>query len=247
VHLRAHEVADEGAATLRLRAGADAVTLSNKSVAVIGIGAVGSFLADMLNRNGVDRLLLQDGQVLRPGNCVRHLAGREFVGWNKALAVKRVIGTARQSEMRHVTTGATSLLLPDDAHGLLLRHDLVVDATANGPTTLMLGSLSQTTGRPFLSICVQREGGVVRCDRWPLRETESHLPPVPPGGASSVREGGCGDPVSLTPPNAVLAAAELACRMALDLLVGTRRLPATLIHVLSAQPDSPYDRVSVLA
>jgi hypothetical protein len=145
-----------------------------------------------------------------------------------------------------VIAASTALLLPGDGHRLMLQRDLVVDATADGPTTSMLGGLSQATGRAVLSVCVQREGGLVRCDRWPLREGEAHLPPVPPGEMAAIsREGGCGDPVSLSPPNAVTAAAELSCRMAIDLLTGARRLPATLIHVLSAQPDAPYDRVSV--
>ena len=247
VSLRAYQVADESPATLRLRAGADAVTLSDKSVAIIGIGAVGSLLADLLSRCGINQLLLQDGQVLRPGNCVRHFAGKEFVGWNKALAVKNAMAAARHVDPRQVTAVGTALLLPDDGHRLMLQRDLVVDATADGPTTSMLGGLSQATGRALLSVCVQREGGIVRCDRWPLREGEAHQPPVPARDETVIsREGGCGDPVSLTPPSAVLAAAELACRMAVDVLTGARRLPATLIHVLSAQPDAPYDRVSVL-
>jgi hypothetical protein len=52
--------------------------------------------------------------------------------------------------------------------------------------------------------------------------------------------------VSLTPPVAVLAAAELGCRLALDQLTGDRRLPATLLDVRVAQADPPYDRIGLL-
>jgi len=59
-------------------------------------------------------------------------------------------------------------------------------------------------------------------------------------------ERGCGDPVSLTAPNAVLAAAELGCRLALDQLHGNHELPATLLDVLVAQADPPYDCIGLL-
>ncbi len=248
VKLRAYEAADASARTLELRAGQAAPLLATRSVAVVGIGAVGSFLADLLARSGVARLHLQDGQVLRPGNCVRHLASLNLVGWNKAQAVKEMLISTRGLESRRVTIASASLTTPDDAHELLRRHDLVIDATASGLASSMLGFLSEATGRQLLSVCVQRDGGIVRCDRWPLCEGESHLPPVPPvTPGSTLREAGCGDAVSSTPPAAVIAAAELACRMTSDILSGTGRLPASMVHVLTPQPDPPYERVGILA
>jgi hypothetical protein len=136
---------------------------------------------------------------------------------------------------------------PAEAVGLLAGHDLVVDATANARATAMLGWAAERTGRPMVSICLQREGAVARADRFPLRDGEQHLDPVPLlPGPPLPRERGCGDSVSLTPPVAVLAAAELGCRLALDQLTGDRRLPATLLDVRVAQADPPYDRIGLL-
>jgi hypothetical protein len=136
---------------------------------------------------------------------------------------------------------------PAEAVGLLAGHDLVVDATANARATAMLGWAAEQTDRPMVSVCLQREGALARADRFPLRGGEQHLDPVPLlPGPPLPRERGCGDPVSLTPPVAVLAAAELGCRLALDQLTGDRRLPATLLDVRAAQADPPYDRIGLL-
>lgn len=248
VKLRAYEAADATRPTLKLRSGPAAAHLADRSAAIVGVGAVGSFLADLLAREGVGHLYLQDGEVLRPGNCIRHLAGIERVGLQKAQAVKEILVATGRMHPRHVTASNTSLLRPADAEGLLARHDVVIDATAAGKTSSMLAVVAESSGRPFLSVCVQREGGIARCDRWPLRAGESHLPAVPLGRpASAAREAGCGDPVSLTPPSSTVAAAELAARVIRDLLTGANRLPPTLIHVLSPQTDAPYDRLTILA
>lgn len=45
-------------------------------------------------------------------------------------------------------------------------------------------------------------------------------------------EHGCGDPVSLTPPASVVAAAQLACRVTIDELTRDCAMPATSLYVL---------------
>jgi hypothetical protein len=57
--------------------------LRNKSIAIIGCGSIGSFLAEQLARSGVGRLNLIDGDRLRHGNYIRHLADTRFVNLHK--------------------------------------------------------------------------------------------------------------------------------------------------------------------
>lgn len=111
----------------------------------------------------------------------------------------------------------------------------------------MLCWAATVTGRPMVTVCVQREGGIARADRFPLRGEEEHLPPVPemPDLAPS-RERGCGDAVSLTPPSAVVAAADLAVELVRDELTFSRALPPTVLRVLRLQHDSPYDELRTL-
>ena len=89
--LTAREAADTSPTARTLRAGADTTDLAGKQVAIIGCGAVGSYAADLLYREGARRLTLVDPQLLRPGNAVRHLAPPSLAGLPKADAVKHVL------------------------------------------------------------------------------------------------------------------------------------------------------------
>jgi ThiF family len=245
--LKAREAADTSLAARTLRAGTSATDLASRRVAVVGCGAVGSYIADLLYREGVRHLILIDSQLLRPGNAIRHLAPPRLAGLPKAEAVKQVLlgyelgGDDIQARQSKIATPGQVLEILDSS-------DLVIDATADQRVTAMLCWAATTTGRPMVTACVQREGGIARADRFPLRCEEGHLPPVPEAPyLALVRERGCGDAVSLTPPSAVMAAAELAVELARDELTLSRSLPATVLRVLCPQPDAPYDKLCMLA
>lgn len=243
--VRACANADTGTATRMLRAGTAAPLLAERRVAVIGVGAVGSFVADLLFRSGLRDLTLLDPKRVRPGNPVRHLAGRAFVGYPKSTAVKYRLA-ALGFEVSGVNDRHDALATPTDAMMLLETHDLIIDATANPRATALLVWAANHTQRPVVSVCGQRQGGIVRVDRFPLRDTEQHLealPPVP-GGGNADREYGCDEPVSPTPPTAVMAAAELASRVVIDELTSNCKLPATLVNVLVPQ-EAPYDQIGI--
>jgi hypothetical protein len=86
--VRACESADTSPSARTLRAGQNTGALADRPVAIVGLGAVGSFLADLLYRSGVRRLTLLDPECLRPGNIIRHLAGDAFIGSPKVHAVR---------------------------------------------------------------------------------------------------------------------------------------------------------------
>lgn len=64
----------KGRDAVLLRAGPDAIRLQGRRVAILGVGAVGSHVAEELARTGVGRLLLVDYDLLWPVNLVRHAA-----------------------------------------------------------------------------------------------------------------------------------------------------------------------------
>jgi hypothetical protein len=244
--VQACESADTSVSARTLRAGPDTGELADRPVAIVGLGAVGSFLGELLYRSGVRRLTLLDPERLRPGNIIRHLAGNAFVGSPKVHAVRTRLSmlgldvTGISGRVSRVTT-------PVDAIDLLAEHDLVIDTTADARATALLRWAAEQTDHSMVSVCLQRQGAIARTDRFPLHGDEQHLAPVPTlPGPPLPRERGCGDPVSLTAPDAVLAAAELGCRLALDQLHGNHDLPATLLDVLVAQADPPYDRIGLL-
>ena len=61
--------------------------LRERCVAVVGCGALGSFVAHQLAQAGVGRLLLIDPDELRPTNVGRHALGMSWVMVNKATAL----------------------------------------------------------------------------------------------------------------------------------------------------------------
>jgi molybdopterin/thiamine biosynthesis adenylyltransferase len=238
VELVAVAAAHDGDATLHLRSGPDRDTLQAAAVTVVGVGAVGSQVADLLARAGVGNLTVVDHDIVRPGNLIRHTAGADWIGRPKVDAVKvgidagvaDVVVTARQMWLRR----------PTEAAELLTTNDVVVDATANGLATRLLLDGANALGQPVVSVCLVRDGQVARVDRFPLRDGETHgesttdLPDRP----EPLREGGCGDPVSPAPMWAATAAASRAVGMVVDLLTSRRQYPPSVVDVLVAgEPD----------
>jgi len=254
VNLRAAIAAANDSETRRLRAGAPetVATLNKKTVAIVGVGAVGSFLADMLARAGIGRLHLVDHDLLRPGNCIRHLAGYGAIGEAKTLAVRDVLVERELMDPDAIVT-TESMLDSGLAVDLLEKADVVIDATADDNVRGLLAHLhGSATAHDLVSAvvsaAVHRSGGVIRSDRWPRSGGGAVAPiPVHPSGEVELFEGGCGDPVSTTPAASVLEAAGLASRHAIDLLTGANALPTSIVQVLTPQPDAPYQSLGVVA
>jgi hypothetical protein len=241
------EVADTSAASRTLRAGPQAAALAQVHVTLVGCGAVGSYVADLLYREGVRRFRLVDPDTYRPGNAIRHAAPAELVGRSKVQAVAEGLDAlglgAPDVEFQEVR-----LSTPDHALQLMRGTDLVIDATAATRATALLRWAAEATGQPVISVCVQRDGCIARVDRFPLHGSEQHLPAVPllTGGSPPLRERGCSDAVSPTPPSAVVAAAELAVEVARDQLLLDAAAPASVLRVLHPQPDSPYTALTTI-
>lgn len=244
--VRACESADVSVRARTLRAGAAARELVECKVAVVGLGAVGSFLADALFRSGLRHLTLMDAEILRPGNLVRHLAGNAYLGVLKVHAVRACLAT-RGLDVEHVEARPQQLCTLAEAVHLVQTPHVVVDATAEGRASSLLATAAQITGRTVVSVCVQRNGDVLRVDRFPLRGVEKHLPalaPLSPANEEDLAyERGCGSPVSLTPPGAVMAAAEWGSQVAIDEATLECSLPASIVEVRRPQLDPPYDEL----
>jgi molybdopterin/thiamine biosynthesis adenylyltransferase len=247
IEVTACESADMSLATRTIRAGRDAQHLTETKLAVVGCGAVGSFAADLLFRSGVRKLTLRDGEKLRPGNVVRHLAGTGQVGLAKADAVRECLARI-DSDVSGVKTQPRRLDRFDDALALVRDHDVVLDATGNARASSLLATAAQLAGpglgHSVVSACIQRDGEVLRADRMPPRGAERYLPALPLlDDSAHAREQGCGSPISPAPPGAVIAAAELACRVVIDEATRQCSMPATVAEVRWAQPEPPFDHV----
>jgi molybdopterin/thiamine biosynthesis adenylyltransferase len=206
---------------------------------------VGSYVADLLFRSGIRKLTLIDFERMRPGNVVRHLTDDLTVGMYKVHAVRSRL-TLRGLDASQINAVIGRISTSDQAYQIFQEHDVVVDATGSDGTTSLLTWMSTTTDTPLVSVCLQRQGALARVDRYPLRSGESHLPAVhDTDSGPMLREPGCGQPVSPTPPSAVVCAAELATRVVLDELEDVPSLPSTLVDVRIPQDEPPYDRLGL--
>ncbi|HEU0130289.1 MAG TPA: ThiF family adenylyltransferase [Mycobacteriales bacterium] len=217
--IRFLQSAPDDAATRLIRAHRGADVLATKRVAVIGSGAIGSVLADLLDRSGVGDVTLVDSDRVLPGNTRRHLAGNGAVGLPKPTAVADAIRAARplgariHPEVKHLTT-------IEDAVAVLAAHELVIDATADSAASALLAAAARVGAGAMLSVAVLADGYAVRVDREPLAEGAVPLPATPlPPLEQGVYEAGCGSPVSTTPPAAVWEAAAVAARHATQFLL----------------------------
>lgn len=129
--LRAHSVRP---AALRLRnTRVVAPEIDQKSVALIGLGAIGSQVAELLAKAGVGKFRLCDSDRLATGNVARHVGALSEFGAQKTAVVRR-----RLLEINPYLTLDDTDLLPDSATrdldrlaGLMEGMDLVICTTAD--------------------------------------------------------------------------------------------------------------------
>lgn len=128
--------------------------LSDLSVAIVGLGSVGSKIAVSLARTGIKRFVLIDDDVLTPQNLVRNELDWRAVGFEKAEAVARAIrrivpgativpfaiGVATQENPRVAATVVESVT----------SCNLVVDATANANTFVTLAAVCKRARIPLV-------------------------------------------------------------------------------------------------
>ncbi|MBC8067742.1 MAG: ThiF family adenylyltransferase [Deltaproteobacteria bacterium] len=120
-----------------------------KKVVIIGCGALGSMVAELLVRGGLLELLLIDGEVLEAGNLARHVLTSTSVGVGKASALakrlREVSPTANTSVVEH------HLADPQAVHDRLEDADLVIDCTATNEIPTLLAETYWSVPRRFIS------------------------------------------------------------------------------------------------
>lgn len=220
---RCFAVAERGPAQQR-RAGWHASIIKDRKVSVIGAGSVGSYVVDMLHRSGVRDLRVHDWDVLLPGNLVRHAASPTSLGAPKTAAI-RDTAALRDPTSRIEAAGAVAGL--DAAMRLLRERDLVLDCTGDRLTWQLMRAAADIVSVPFLHVAVVGHGQFGRVDVHPplggcAPLTEDEVDALPATGW----EGGCGDPISPTPPAAVIETAAMGARFAIRMLAGEDVAPA---------------------
>lgn len=205
------------------RAGTTFSELQTKSVAIIGVGAIGSFTADALARAGVGRLTLIDNDILKPGNTIRHLAGPRYIGLPKVEAVRQIIAASGTMVEGKIETGRYDLRKGAEVMSLLEDVDLIINATADFSVTALLKAVARASGAHVLSSAIQNRGRTIRIDILPPLGGAAPLPASHNDASNEFLdveffEAGCGSPVSPTAPYTAIEAAAVTARHAVGLL-----------------------------
>lgn len=105
-------------------------SLRDAKVILIGCGALGSIVAELLVRGGLREILFIDPQILEAGNLVRHtLAGQDIGKWKAEALAKRLSSSAPFTNIRFNTSR-----FPTEHYeviSLIEDYDVVVDCTAD--------------------------------------------------------------------------------------------------------------------
>ncbi len=108
-------------------------------IALLGVGALGSAIAEMLVRAGVRQIALVDGDLLQPGNVCRHTATLVEVGKAKVQVVaqrlRQISPSARVTEVLEDLRGTPQSIVQQ-----FEEYDVVVDCTASDDALRLLAT-----------------------------------------------------------------------------------------------------------
>ncbi|MDX8529062.1 ThiF family adenylyltransferase [Mesorhizobium sp. MSK_1335] len=227
--------------------------LRDKTIAIVGLGALGSPLAAELAKNGCRKLIVLDCDYVEPGNSIRWAAGAsawgrqktEFIKehteleypWTTVEPISHRIGSASSG-----TDGAGDhqLLI-----GLMDEADLVIDAAASTGVSFFLADCCRALHVPMICVYASTtlKGGIVA-----FHHPESGCPVCkeiayaagtidrPPGMGDSqglIQPPGCSEP-TFTGASFDLQELTLeAVRMAVDVLSRPQDFEVSLVHTLA--------------
>jgi len=133
--------ADQDTVLSRNRSRPEIGDLRPKTIALIGCGTIGGYVAELLIRSGagmgIGHFHLFDTDIYGPHNFGRHTLNSRDFGKNKAVALKQSLENAT-----HLVTNIKALNMgfPLTADALSL-YDIIIDATGRGPIAKRLAYL----------------------------------------------------------------------------------------------------------
>lgn len=218
--------------------------MSPKTVAILGVGALGSQIASLLARTGIQRFLLVDHDVVTAGNRVRHELDLADVGRFKTTALAdRLRRINPGCEVREQTQHLGGIGAPmlgaiqaadDQLASMLTSADLIINASADNTAGFHCAKLARATGTTVIHawvgpgawgarILIQSDNsppsGCPEClARWQEGE-DLEVPPMSEDpDPLEILEAGCADPSFTGPGFELTAAAAAATRVAVQLL-----------------------------
>ncbi len=124
-------------------------SFTQRTVTVIGAGAIGMIVAESLARSGCSRICIIDQDEVKAGNLCRHLLTLKDVGANKATAAASRLSLAAPTvEVSPIPNIFSSLMID------LESPQLIIDCTGSDDVADELGRVEQRTGNVFVSVSI---------------------------------------------------------------------------------------------
>ena len=137
----------------------DCALLAEKRVCVIGCGGLGGYVLEHLARIGVGYITAVDGDVFDESNLNRQILSSEaLIGTPKADAVARHIGEINSMIQVHPVN---CFLTEENAEGLIMGHDLVIDALDSPAARIILSAACTKQGITMIHGAVSGWNGQV--------------------------------------------------------------------------------------
>ncbi|WP_068505174.1 ThiF family adenylyltransferase [Paenibacillus kribbensis] len=118
---------------------------------LIGAGALGSAIGELLSRTGISRILVCDEDILKPGNLSRHTLGINHLYLNKAEALSNRINHNNM----HVWSSAINEPFPnlsEDEVDVIEGYDVIIDTTGSDAVIDHLYFFDWTLPKRFVSV-----------------------------------------------------------------------------------------------
>lgn len=156
--------------------------LCNKKIALVGLGAIGSIVAESMARSGVAKIGLWDNDIVEPGNICRSAYSLNDLGSSKVDAIARIIrainpyvkseelfksGSWYEYNLNYSAYrngsfyGDVSYSSQEDAVKQIENYDLIIDCTGSNE---MLHFLSYAVPHvPVISLCITNRAKELLC------------------------------------------------------------------------------------
>ena len=157
------------------------VSFSSQRVLIIGCGAVGSVVAELLVRGNINRVVLIDGEELEVGNLVRHTLGLEDIKKPKAQQLaKRLNSINPNAKVMYIA----DVFPPrsDNDTTTLKQCDVIIDCTGDDKALISLGQFPWEKEKLIISINLNYGATksfifTYKGNRFPVQEYSQRIKP----------------------------------------------------------------------
>ncbi len=133
--------------------------LSKKSVVIIGVGGVGSLIAEILARCGVGKLILIDFDTVEEVNLNRLFYEIKHIGLQKVTAAREVLQEINPSiDVEIYSTDVCAVEFEKKFEELLKESDLAFSCLDNLPARLYINQKNVKTKREYVDCGASRSG-----------------------------------------------------------------------------------------